>query len=459
MVRGLFFGLLVAAALSSTGAPVFAADQPVAIFHAFDQSFPTIEGFVCNLRKQGYSHVQIPPAQKSSTPGGPWFFRYQPVDFDKIEGRGSENELKQLTDKAHACKVKVIADVVFNHMTSEPSFGSLNRFPGLLPNDFHTRCPINENDFKDGNTSKEITCWLNGDLPDLKQEEQRVRNVQKKHLKKLLNLGIDGFRFDAAKHMEPQFVKEYIDFVNRESRGKTWNYLEVIEDKDTQLEAYNWIAAVTDFRLYNTLTEAFKFGGDLRSLRVPTALNDTRSVTFGDNHDTRRKIGDQPLNTFAINPCDATDRSDCHLAAAYVLARESGTPLILNEDNLVPYIPAGVKFRQIMQQRGRENRKIQEHVLRVIDSPTLLVMERGEEGLFVVNKSTSQFNVPILDMTLTNLEGCYREIRNNFTVAIERNNQGKKFVTRWGNPNRGGMEVQGRDALYFIREPFSACKS
>jgi alpha-amylase len=112
-----------------------------------------------------------------------------------------------------------------------------------------------------------------------------------------------------------------------------------------------------------------------------------------------------------------------------------------------------------MQQRGRENRKVQEHVLGVVNSPTLLVMERGEEGFFVVNKSTSQFNVPTLDMTLTNIDGCYREIRNNFTVAIERNNQGKKFVTRWGNANRGGMEVQGRDALYFIREPFSTCRS
>jgi len=83
--------------------------------------------------------------------------------------------------------------------------------------------------------------------------------------------------------MEPRFVKEYIDFVDRESHGNTWNYLQVIEDGDTKLDFYDWIAAVTDFRLYGTLTAAFRQGGDLRTLRVANALNDSRSTTFGAN--------------------------------------------------------------------------------------------------------------------------------------------------------------------------------
>jgi alpha-amylase len=61
-------------------------------------------------------------------------------------------------------------------------------------------------------------------------------------------------------------------------------------------------------------------------------------------------------------------------------------------------------------------------------------------------------------MTLTNLEGCYRELRNNFNVAIARRDA-KKFVIRWGTWARGGMQVQARDALYFIREPWSQCQS
>jgi alpha-amylase len=87
------------------------------------------------------------------------------------------------------------------------------------------------------------------------------------------------------------------------------------------------------------------------------------------------------------------------------------------------------------------------------------MMERGNEGFFVVNKGTQTYDIPSLDLTLTNLEGCYRELRNNFNVAIERRDNGKKYVTRWGTWSRGGMEVKGRDALYFIREPWSQCQT
>jgi alpha-amylase len=112
----------------------------------------------------------------------------------------------------------------------------------------------------------------------------------------------------------------------------------------------------------------------------PKDVADPRSVTFGENHDTIKE-----LNSLAINPYD--DRSDARLATAFVLARESGTPLIFNQDNLVSYIPTGVKFRRIMHERGKEGRNVKENILKVVDSPTMLIMERGGEGFFVLNKA------------------------------------------------------------------------
>ncbi|MEO0416196.1 MAG: alpha-amylase, partial [Verrucomicrobiota bacterium] len=171
------------------------------------------------------------------------------------------------------------------------------------------------------------------------------------------------------------------------------------------------------------MKNAFTFAGDLRSLPA-NAVDDSRSVTFGTNHDTIRS-----LNQNAINPYD--DITDSYLATAYVLAREDGTPLIFNEDNLnSPYIKHGVKFRQIMAQRGNEGKTVKETILGVTNSRTIAVMERGGEGFFVENKGLDTFDIPTLDLTLTNLEGCYRELRNDFTVAIEQRN-GRKFVTRW----------------------------
>jgi alpha-amylase len=54
---------------------------------------------------------------------------------------------------------------------------------------------------------------------------------------------------------------------------------------------------------------------------------------------------------------------------------------------------------------------VKENVLGVIDSPVVMMMERGSEGFFVLNKSADRFDIPVLDLTLTNLEGCYRELR------------------------------------------------
>ncbi len=97
-----------------------AGEQPTAILHAFDLPFRQVEEAVCRWGKQGWSHVQISPAQQShpgpfAAPMG-WARRYPPVDLGVIAGLGTEQELRHLIRRAHGCGVRVIADVVFNHM-------------------------------------------------------------------------------------------------------------------------------------------------------------------------------------------------------------------------------------------------------------------------------------------------------------------------------------------------------
>ena len=99
------------------GSAAIAVDQPTAIFHAHDESYKDVTAYVCRIATQGYTHIQIAPPQKSNE-GPEWWNRYQPVDYLTIEGRGTAADLKALTAKAHSCGVKVIADVVFNHMSS-----------------------------------------------------------------------------------------------------------------------------------------------------------------------------------------------------------------------------------------------------------------------------------------------------------------------------------------------------
>ena len=89
------------------------------------------------LGQAGYSHLQLSPLQRSN-PGAQWWKRYQPIDSTVIKGLGSEAELQALTRRAHGCGVKVIADVVFNHMA--------NLRGG--------------NGYADGNRQREQFCWL-----------------------------------------------------------------------------------------------------------------------------------------------------------------------------------------------------------------------------------------------------------------------------------------------------------
>jgi alpha-amylase len=451
-------GALTLAAVFLNAAPGLALNQPTAILHAHDEPYRQVKGYVCALAKQGYSHVQIAPAQRSNgDPAGgaavsanPWWSRYQPVDFLVIQGRGSLADLQALTHQAHSCGMKVIADVVFNHMASDPQFAPTLTYPTFQREHFHPPCPIHYND---GKTNTERQCWLNGDLPDLNQTHGQVMGILRQHLKLLLKAGVDGFRFDAAKHIDPKVLNDLIATINRSSKNRAWNYLEVIDDNDTKASMYTPTAAVTDFLLCESLQRAFRFGGSLSSLRVPTAINDSRSVTFGVNHDS-----DPSINP-GFPKCSYANRDDAVLADAYVLARESGTPLILAKDNLtVAYLPTGAMFRRLMMERGKRGLNVREQVLDVADTQSMLVMERGSEGLFVVNKSSSSFDTPVLDLTLSNLEGCYQELRNKFTVAIERNGDGRKFISRWGTRQRGGLQVAARDALYFVRVAMAECR-
>ena len=131
------------------------------------------------------------------------------MDYSIIEGRGSEQELKDLLATAHGCHIKVIADVVFNHMADMPEYVHLN-FPNLSHEEFHSYCTIN---YEDGNRDTEMKCWL-GSLPDLNQNNDKVKQIHLAHLQKLLDVKIDGFRFDAAKHMPNDTVQAYVDYIN-----------------------------------------------------------------------------------------------------------------------------------------------------------------------------------------------------------------------------------------------------
>ena len=122
----------------------------------------------------------------------------------------------------------------------------------------------------------ERRCWLNGDLLDLNQQRPAVRQRLRQHIRTLVDLGVDGFRFDAAKHLNPADVADLLAWIRTLTGGRSWSYLEVIDDADTRPEMYSALAPLSDFRHCDRVRRSFSFGGSLRSLHRPEPGDDAR---------------------------------------------------------------------------------------------------------------------------------------------------------------------------------------
>ncbi|MGA7933017.1 MAG: alpha-amylase family glycosyl hydrolase [Kovacikia sp.] len=403
------------------------------IYQAFDERFQDIKTKLPDLQNLGYTYIQVsPPAQ--SNPATDWWGRYQPIDYTVLDSPlGNEQDLKALIDEAHRKNIKVIVDVVLNQMSNYGNYGRTLQYPRFSRSDFHAQQCIDYD-----NRWSVIHGWINCDLPDLNTTSPYVRQEAKTYLKKLLSLGADGFRFDAAKHIEPDFFRDIKQVIPADK----FIYGEVIGRNIQESYDYTGIFSVTDFHLVGAMINAFSYGGDLRSLINPAgqqqALPGTSAVTFARNHDIDKgQIG-------YIFP----SYQDAMLASAYVLAREEGFPIIYGTDAYNPITKAGVLFHEKMMGQPQYFRNGNEVAERA-DNPNTLFIERGNQGLAIINKANTFFDVAVAKMPGLAV-GCYQELHYNFTVGIGTGGDGQKYINHWGTPQRGGIQIGPRDALFLI---------
>src|SRR5262249_55727617 len=146
---------------------------------------------LAELKSLGYTALQVsPPAKSIDDPI--WYGRYQPIDLSIIEGPlGDETELKSLVEHAHAKGLKVLADVVLNHMADKKHVGGQLSYPQFDRGDFHF--PNDDHCMSNYRDRREVTtywlCDANAHLPDLDTSSQKVRSIHKTFLRKLLGLG------------------------------------------------------------------------------------------------------------------------------------------------------------------------------------------------------------------------------------------------------------------------------
>jgi glycosidase len=124
---------------------------------------------------------------------------YWADDFTRLDRRfGSEQELAALVRDAHDRGIKVLLDVVYNHVGYDSSY---TRNPATRP--------WLRSSQPGGCGQDDLTLCLAG-LPDLRTELPEVReHLLAAHLGLARRVGLDGFRLDTVKHVEHDFWQEH----------------------------------------------------------------------------------------------------------------------------------------------------------------------------------------------------------------------------------------------------------
>jgi alpha-amylase len=432
------------AAISGVVAGIPEPEHRNVIVQLFNWRFTEVRQVLPQLKAIGYSHVHVSPPQRSNEKAWQWWGRYQPIDFSKIEGPlGTEDEFREMNAQAERQGIQIIADVVLNHTIDisempAPDFVTLNtnqtviisdKFPQFKPGDFHRRCNIQDNDI-----NSVRTCWLSNSLCDLKTESSRVRSVAKEYLKKLVDLGVDGFRFDAAKHIEPEFFNAVLRAV-----PNTFSFGEVITP-DPDAVPQGVAMDFYDFPLVATMKQAFGFNGNLDVLKDPAsqrrALPGPKAVTFVRNHDIDRgQANDRGLdqgsqNTFGIGwngPNDALTESDIILAYAYILGREDGLPYVFVDMNTPTSndkrkdlfddqrLVAFIRFHNLCLP-GQDGVARRPDIWLNLQSPNAIGWQRGTDRLVLINKAAEPLALHGLATSLK--PGHYIEVHEGWPLDV-----------------------------------------
>lgn len=455
---------------------------PVVIYHAFNEKYTVITAALKAIKDQGYTHIQISPAQESRTTiphthtdGGTieelWWLRYQPINYTVLSNaNGTHEELTQLAFEANKLGLQLIGDLTFNYLAALPGLerkewssafknknnnkkdyreqlSRLEMYQGFSM-EICMRDPNKKPLFLNGNPQVFKECmedfepwgdkaWYSGSCPKLRPTH-RVLSIHNNHIDSLMKIGINNFRFDAAKHLSTEALQAYISHI-KEGKIDSFNYFECVNDHN--LNRYNNLGPITDYNYgYDVLGKVFSYNGDLKDLRHSHPLNEN-DILFAETHDTaeRRKIGHRGKGVDEV----IKDNIDMLLGQAYILARNGGVPIILSSFMNDKFVRQGVKFRQMLKvqsQFGHVDKKEQYIDINGIDSKVVMILMRDDgHGIFLMNKGSDPITIH-MDKLPPN---------KNYTIIPTENNDGKieyKPITD------SSISLAGRDVLYLISE-------
>jgi hypothetical protein len=322
--------------------------------HLFEWRWPDIEKECTFLAEKGYTAVQVSPPMEHVIPVAnqgsegadfPWWVRYQPVTHDvtRLTSRsGTLAEFKRMVQTCNQKGVGIYVDAVINHATGvgkgRGTHGSVYAeysYPQYRFEDFH-HCGTNpgvgkaQDDIANyGDRTQVQTCELLN-LADLDLSRPHVHKILHTYLQALLDMGVAGFRIDAAKHVAASDISAILSGLTCPQGGRPYIFQEVIEAPNEPIKAFEYTpnGDVTEFGYSREIGAIFnRCQGSLRDLQsfsqsfLPSAF----AVVFTDNHDNQRGHG-------AGGHCilDHRDGKVYTLSNIFMLALPYGYPKVMS---------------------------------------------------------------------------------------------------------------------------------
>jgi alpha-amylase len=277
------------------------------------------------LDPAGYGAVQVaPPAESLKQSNYYWWDVYQPYSYNLNSRFGTAAGFKAMVDTCHAAGIKVYTDAVINHTAAQTGTG----YNGTVVTGKYDTPDYDPADSDDCTTT--ITDWTNRyqvqhcellGLPDLDTAESNVRSKITGFLNAQIDLGVDGFRIDAAKHIEAADMSALVAGLHTTTSGSApYITQEVYPGTPPSLDEYYGTGDVLDFTFASQVKAQFQ--GDIANLSSFGSswglAAEANSNTFVTNHDTER-------NGYSLS---YKDGATAVLANVYQLARGYGRPSV-----------------------------------------------------------------------------------------------------------------------------------
>ena len=407
-----------------------------AILHAWCWSFDTITENLQDIKDAGYTSIQTSPINNCkvgdegkkalfSEKDGKWWYHYQPTDY--VIGNyqlGSVDKFKKMCEEADKLGLKIIVDVPMNHVSSDLSVVNKN-ITELCDEPFHDRGEIGSYSSRKQVTQNDLLG-----LKDLNTQDPKVQEYIHEYLKTVISSGASGFRFDAAKHIElpdddPEYASDFWTVVL--DNGAEFQYGEILQGETDRIEDYAKIMNVT----------ASSYGKNIRTAalgNVSTSVIESYSaagvdpskfVTWVESHDNYCNEGSENETWSKLS------EDDVEVGWAIIAARSGGAPLFFSrpdgsskEDqwgkNVIgkkgsdgfksETVSALNHFRNEMAGTG-------ETLLNPDEDKKVLIIERGDKGAVIINKSGSDYTLDGVESVLK--DGTYKDKLSDseFTVS------------------------------------------